>query len=581
MIKEYLQKVFYLLDNDKQKIPILTLFFILLSLFDIFGISVVASYISFISNDIVVDSLVVQILEIVGWSLEKDRLLFNMGLLIIAIFFTKTFLSISLNKFIIRFSLKQKVKLSSSLMNAYQSLPYVQYLNRNSSEYIHSIQNLTETFSALILLLLRTFSDFIVAFFIVLLLAWHNIYVLVFLLIIIALVVWVYDSIFSRNIDKFGKKANIANNLLIRGVSEGILGLKEVRVLGKEAYFYKMVYTGVYDSAYYNSKLKIASSIPRYLMEFVMVFFVISIVIIVAFTGNGLDTLFSTLAIFGIAALRLLPVVSAVSNTLIFLRFSSDSVSRLFDDVQKSKKSKIKSITSGRKLLDKNFREFELDNVSFSYSDKGSDTIKNISIKVAAGDAIGIIGTSGAGKTTLIDLILCLLDPSSGSVKYNNSESELSLLEWRSQIAYLPQQVFIIDDTLRANIALGVDNVDNTQLDYAIKKAKLENLVNYLSDGVETFIGERGIRLSGGERQRVALARAFYHDKNILVMDESTSSLDIETEKEIIKEIKNLHGTKTLIVIAHRMSTIQHCDKVYRIEKGRVVESGKFEEIVS
>jgi ATP-binding cassette, subfamily B, bacterial PglK len=581
MIKEYLQKVFYLLDNDKQKIPILTLFFILLSLFDIFGISVVASYISFISNDIVVDSLVVQILEIVGWSLEKDRLLFNMGLLIIAIFFTKTFLSISLNKFIIRFSLKQKVKLSSSLMNAYQSLPYVQYLNRNSSEYIHSIQNLTETFSALILLLLRTFSDFIVAFFIVLLLAWHNIYVLVFLLIIIALVVWVYDSIFSRNIDKFGKKANIANNLLIRGVSEGILGLKEVRVLGKEAYFYKMVYTGVYDSAYYNSKLKIASSIPRYLMEFVMVFFVISIVIIVAFTGNGLDTLFSTLAIFGIAALRLLPVVSALSNTLIFLRFSSDSVSRLFDDVQKSKKSKIKSITSGRKLLDKNFREFELDNVSFSYSDKGSDTIKNISIKVAAGDAIGIIGTSGAGKTTLIDLILCLLDPSSGSVKYNNSESELSLLEWRSQIAYLPQQVFIIDDTLRANIALGVDNVDNTQLDYAIKKAKLENLVNYLSDGVETFIGERGIRLSGGERQRVALARAFYHDKNILVMDESTSSLDIETEKEIIKEIKNLHGTKTLIVIAHRMSTIQHCDKVYRIEKGRVVESGKFEEIVS
>ena len=202
-------------------------------------------------------------------------------------------------------------------------------------------------------------------------------------------------------------------------------------------------------------------------------------------------------------------------------------------------------------------------------------------MKVVAGEAIGIIGPSGAGKTTLIDLILCLLDPSDGSIKYNNSESELSLLEWRSQIAYLPQQIFIIDDTLKANIALGVDNVDDTQLNYAIKKAKLVSLVNSLSDGVESFIGEKGIRLSGGERQRVALARAFYHDKNILVMDESTSSLDVETEKEIIKEIKNLRGTKTLIVIAHRMSTIQHCNRIYHIENGRVLKSGKFEEIVS
>jgi ABC-type multidrug transport system fused ATPase/permease subunit len=581
MIKEYLQKVFYLLDDDKQKIPILTLLFILLSLFDIFGISIVASYLSFISNDIAVDNLMIQIFEIIGWSIEKDRLLLNMGLLIIAVFLVKTFFSISLNKFIIKFSLKQKVKLSSFLMNAYQSLPYVQYLNRNSSEYIYSIQNHTETFSGLILLLLRTFSDFIVAFFIVLLLAWHNIYILIFLAIIVGFVVWVYDSLFSRNIDKFGKKVNAANNLLIRGVSEGISGLKEVRVLGKEAYFYKMVYTGIRDSAYYNSKLKIATSIPRYLIEFVMVFFIISIVIIVVFIGNGLDTLFSTLAIFGIAALRLLPVVSALSNTLIFLRFSSDSVKKLFNDVQKFKKTKIKRVVDGYQLSSEKFREFELDNVSFSYPDKASDVIKNISIKVAAGEAVGIIGPSGAGKTTLIDLILCLLDPSDGSIKYNDSESELSLLEWQSQIAYLPQQVFIIDDSLKANIALGVDNVDNTQLNYSIKKAKLESLVNYLSDGVETFIGEKGIRLSGGERQRVALARAFYHDKNILVMDESTSSLDIETEKEIIKEIKDLHGVKTLIVIAHRMSTIQHCDRIYRIEKGRVIKSGKFEEVVS
>jgi|UPI00037051C8 ATP-binding cassette, subfamily B, bacterial PglK len=581
MIKEYFQKVFYLLDDDKKKIPILTLLFILLSLFDVFGISVVASFISFISNDTAVDNLMIQIFEVIGWSIEKDRLLLNMGFLIIAIFLAKTFFAISLNKIIIKFSQNQKIKLSSFLMNAYQSLPYVQYLNRNSSEYIHSIRTLTETFSALILLLLRTFSDLIVAFFIVLLLAWHNVYLLIFLVIITGLVVWVYDSVLNRGLDKFGKKANEANNLVIRGVIEGISGLKEIRVLGKEKYFYNNVFKGIHDSAYYDSKVKIAAFIPRYLIEFVMVFFVTSTVIIIILFGNGLDALFTTLAIFGIASLRLLPVVSGLSNTLIFLRVSSDSLKKLFNDVQESKKSKITRVVDGYQLSSEKFREFELENVSFSYPDKASDVLKNISMKVVAGEAIGIIGPSGAGKTTLIDLILCLLDPSGGSIKYNGNESKLSLLEWRSQIAYLPQQIFIIDDTLKANIALGVDNVDDTQLNYAIKKAKLVSLVNSLSDGVESFIGEKGIRLSGGERQRVALARAFYHDKNILVMDESTSSLDLETEKEIIKEIKNLRGTKTLIVIAHRMSTIQHCNRIYHIENGRVLKSGKFEKIVS
>ena len=446
---------------------------------------------------------------------------------------------------------------------------------------IHSIKGLTDSFSSLVFLLLRTFSDLIVAFFILLLLAWYNIYILIFLVIITGLVVWVYDSFLNKGLDKFGKKSNVANNLLIRGITEGISGLKEIRVLGKEAYFYKMAVKGIHDSAYYESKVKIASSIPRYLIEFVMVFFVTVIIITAALFGNGLDTLFSTLTIFGIASLRLLPIISALSNSLIFLRFSIDSIEKLFNDVQKYKKIKIKKVVDGFTLSREKFREFELDNVSFAYPNKTSDFIKNISIKVASGQAIGIIGPSGAGKTTLIDLILCLLDPSDGSVKYNGSESELSLLEWRSQIAYLPQQVFIIDDTLKANIALGADNVDNTKLNYSIKKAKLEDLVNYLSDGVETFVGEKGIRLSGGERQRVALARAFYHDKNILVMDESTSSLDVETEKEIIKEIKNLRGTKTLIVIAHRMSTIQHCNRIYHIENGRVLKSGKFEEIVS
>jgi len=229
------------------------------------------------------------------------------------------------------------------------------------------------------------------------------------------------------------------------------------------------------------------------------------------------------------------------------------------------------------------FRVLEMKNLSFIYPNSKVEALKNINLKLKSGESVGLIGASGSGKTTLVDVLLGLLEPQTGSIVFNERPLRESLSDWRSQAAYLPQQVFLIDNTLKRNVALGVDDaqIDDSRLHKALHQARLSELLEQLPNGVETLLGERGIRLSGGQRQRVALARAFYHGRSVLVMDEATSALDDATEKEIVEEIIHLKGKITMIVIAHRLTTVQHCDRIYRLEHGRIVEQGHPDKVLS
>ena len=297
--------------------------------------------------------------------------------------------------------------------------------------------------------------------------------------------------------------------------------------------------------------------------------------------------MFPTLVMFGVAAIRLLPAASILSSSLINLRYKRDAVSRLYKDLKIHQQ-----ITTDSQLLTKfyspadiqftPFDRLELKNISFQYSKEVGKSLDNISMTIKSGDSIGLIGTSGSGKTTLVDLMLGLLDSQEGTIKYNEKSFEESLQEWRSQIAYLPQDVFITDSTIKGNIALGINDekIDEVRVDLALKQSHLLEFVNQLPQGKETSLGERGVRLSGGQRQRIALARAFYHNRNVLVMDESTSALDNDTEREVVAEVGRLKGKITMIVIAHRLSTLQHCDRIYELKQGRIVNSGTYQEIL-
>ena len=228
------------------------------------------------------------------------------------------------------------------------------------------------------------------------------------------------------------------------------------------------------------------------------------------------------------------------------------------------------------------FQRLSMEQVSYTYPLVTSKALIDVSLEINSGEAIGLIGPSGSGKTTLVDMLLGMLEPQKGVIKYNDENIITTIKKWRSQVAYLPQQVFLIDDELRNNVALGVDeeSIDERQILEALRQANLSELVQELPNGVNTQLGERGIRLSGGQRQRVALARAFYHNRNVLVMDEATSALDNDTEQEIVKEIQQLKGKKTMIVIAHRLTTLQHCDRIYELKKGKVVNVKSYRELI-
>jgi ABC-type bacteriocin/lantibiotic exporter with double-glycine peptidase domain len=221
--------------------------------------------------------------------------------------------------------------------------------------------------------------------------------------------------------------------------------------------------------------------------------------------------------------------------------------------------------------------------ISFKYEGATKASLKEINFSLKKGDSIGIIGTSGAGKTTLIDVLLGLLNPQKGVIYLDDNKLTGDRWDdWRKQVAYIPQEIFLFDDSLKKNIALGIKEelIDDERLNKAVSQAQLRSLVEELPQGVDTIIGEHGVLLSGGQRQRIALARAFYFQRNVLIMDEATSALDDATEKEITKEIRMLKNKVTMIVIAHRFSTVQHCDKIYRLENGEIVAEGSFTEVV-
>ena len=580
-MSRYLHEILYLLGEDRRRLPWLVLLFLGSSLLDLAGIGLVGPYIALVVDPRVLDGKIGYVFAAIGLPREHHSALILMGLFLAGIFLLKVVAAIGLQRAIIRFSQRQIVRLQSALMQAYQELTYTEFLRRNSSEYVHAIKELTGDFGILVQTGLRVVSDGIVAIMILGLLAWQNTQALALLAGLLVCVIYAYDRLFRRKLGHYGKQANQAAVTVVRGVHEGIEGLKEIRILGKEEHFYRMVKDGAKECARSYTRVNLITLAPRYLLEAILVVFVVTLVLLTLLRGQDLRILLPTLGMFGVAALRLVPSANTLSTSLIRLRYYRDSISRLHHDLHALTRVAREPRKSSPEATD-GFGILALDQVTFSYPDARLPALRDLSLEIRAGESIGLIGPSGSGKTTLLDVLLGLLEPQVGHLWYNNRPLRDAVALWRAQVAYLPQQVFLIDDTLRRNVALGVNDtqIDEARLSEALRQARLEEVLHQLPDGKDTFIGERGIRLSGGQRQRVALARAFYHGRSVLIMDEATSALDDETEREIIDEIKRLKGQKTIIVIAHRLATVRYCDRIYYLQNGFIVDQGTYEQVI-
>ena len=462
-----------------------------------------------------------------------------------------------------------RVSLSNKLFNIYLNKPFQFHLKNNSSKLIRNIDEISlvvSLFQFLILLITELVVLLGVSIFIILYEPVGSIVVISFLSI--------FGYVFYKKVQirakEWGKGRQFHSGLRIKHLREGFTSIKYIKILNRISEVLKVFTENNTKLNSFEVKQNFTDSLPRLWLEWLVILGFILLIIIMLFLNKEFAYIVSILGLFAAAAFRLMPSLTRIMNSIqkiIYNRPAIDVIYKEFQDfdgnlsVKNNDKSKIQ------------FSEkIDFNNVSFKYSGSNKLILDNIKFSIDAGSIIGIIGESGSGKTTLINLLLGLLKPTDGSIKIDNLNMLQNLSAWQNHIGYVPQDVYLIDDTIRKNIAFALpeSRINNAALELAIKKSKLDKLINNLEKGYNTQIGEFGDRLSGGQKQRISIARALYSNPKVLIFDEFTNSLDNETEKKIIDEIINFKRDNKVIMIAHRLSTLKSCDSIFKIENGKI-----------
>ena len=359
----------------------------------------------------------------------------------------------------------------------------------------------------------------------------------------------------------------------IQHLQQGLGGAKDAKLLGREADFLNQYHVHNAGSEKVSRREFTLGALPRLWLEMLAICALAVLVIGMIGQGKPQDALLPALGLFAAAAFRLMPSANRVINALQCVRFSRPVIDmlsselRLLDDTNPQPRGGPLPFTMS----------LALDRIQFAYPSAETQALRGVSLTISRGSSVGFIGGSGAGKSTLVDIMLGLLTPDSGAVKVDGIDIRTNLRGWQDQIGYVPQSIFLTDDTLRRNVAFGLpsDQINEAGVWRAICAAQLTQFVEDLPKGLETLVGERGVRLSGGQRQRIGIARALYHDPSVLVLDEATSSLDTGTERSFMEAVRALQGDKTVIIVAHRPSTVEHCNRLFRVENGRIVDEGQ------
>jgi ATP-binding cassette, subfamily B, bacterial PglK len=592
-MRQYLSKFLYILKDKYKTLLFMLLLFVFVSFLEVIGTGLIGPFISLATNpnSIAENSLLNSIYQWLNLE-SQTQFIVLIGCSIIAIFFLKAFLSFNSQKLIFEFGFRQRGEISARLMHGYLGAPYTFHLGRNSASLIQNIINETDHFSNGVMMpLLTSISNAIVTIALVTLLVKTNAMAMV---IIAGIVIISYGLLQSskHNIARWGKDCSDALTEMIQSINHGMGGFKETKIIGCESYFEDKLGSQIERYSVGASLALSVGNLPRYAIEAFLITFLISFTFFYISTNQGnSQNLSSVLGIFALASIRLLPAVGNLLSAINGIRYNACSLDKIYLDLKelenvntRENSQQIATTSSGNYArLVFPFRDrIILDSISYSYPHAERTSLDRVSLAIEKGESIGLIGKSGAGKTTLVDAILGLLTPQNGDITIDGTSIYTNLRAWQNSIGYVPQSIFLIDDTLERNIAFGVQDrsIDPHRLAKAIVAAQLEELVAQLPNGLNTMLGERGVLLSGGQRQRVGIARALYHERDILVFDEATAALDTETESSVTESIKALSGIKTIIIIAHRFSTLVHCDRIYELDRGSLVRSGSYSEVI-
>ncbi len=563
--------------TDKIKIGILMIIVVIGSFLELLSVSIFSPFIDLIMNPEALEES--DMLSFVYDTFSIESMQSFLALLaggIILIYVVKNIYIIVEKNAIYKFSYRIQRTISTRLLKAYIKEPYTFHLNNNISVLQRSMQEDTDQFTKGIIHVMEMIAEVCVcvAIGVYLYITSKSITIIVAGLLLICLAVFSYIS--KRYSSAWGRQGQQHKSKIYQWMNQSLGGIKEIKVLNREK-----VFIDNYDN-YYGKYVRVLrlnrliGVVPKYIIEMVsMTGLLLAIIFKIYFGQKELAEFVPQLAVFAVAAFRLLPSVGKINEHLSAVLYAMPSLDLIYHDLEE-----IKQLTIVEQKSDEDWKfkeKIEIKNVSYTYPDGETAVIDAASFVIERGKTVAFVGASGAGKSTMVDILLGLLEPQRGKIYADGMDIYKNLPTWQREIGYIPQVIYLSDDTIRNNVAFGVAerDIDEQAVKRALKQAQLLEFVESLPEGLETFVGDRGVRLSGGQRQRIGIARALYHNPEILVLDEATSALDNETETAVMEAIDKLQGQKTILIIAHRLTTIKNADVVYEVGNGRVERQNK------
>jgi ATP-binding cassette, subfamily B, bacterial PglK len=572
-------EVFQLLNkSERRQIYLLLPGIILMACFEVAGIAAISPFLSLVSNpeSIQTSGILHRLYTLFNFETRQAFVVFT-GFVTLALIVTSNLFALFMNWLLVRFAWFRNHQLSERLLAQYLAKPYTFFLERNTSELgkniLAEVQQVVKGLLVPGMLMLANLT--VVIFILSFLLLLNPLRAMAVALALGSGYLIVY-TLLQRRIARYGRESLQANEARYQLASEALGGVKEIKLLGRENVFLENFakVSKVFSSR--QSWGEVLSSSPRYVLDTIAFGTILSIMIVLYV--RDASQVIPVVGVYAFAGYRLMPALQQIYRNLANAHFHTSVLAAIRRDLENT------VVTFPGEVERIVFREgLELKNISFKYPTAKETLLNNLSLTIKRNASVAFVGSTGSGKTTIVDLLLGLLPPDRGHLLIDGQRlSEDNLRSWQANLGYVPQSIFLSDGTIAQNIAFGIAK-DKVDMEAVIKAATIANLhefVSSLPEGYNTIVGERGVRLSGGQRQRIGIARALYHDPSVLILDEATSALDTVTEEAVFQAIKNVMGTKTVIMIAHRISTVRDCDTIFVLDRGRIVAQGSYRDLL-
>ena len=563
----------------KERRYFVLLFFLILigTFFDFMGVSLILPLVNLLISpeELAATSWYKLLVKLIPVS-DPNTMLLILVLLIIAVYVVKNLYSIYMSVVQGVFLARNRINTSAKLLDCFMRKPYTFHIQHNSSEVIRAINSDVSSAYDIVSSIMSLITNALITALLIAYLVMVDLWLTVSIVAGLGLYSAVYFLIVRKKLKAAGEESREITVRMIKAIVEAVGGIKEVKVMGRERYFVDSYAENGEAFVRVRRRLSILSGVPPRLLEILCVGGVLGLVAFKIALRQDLSSVVGSLSAFAVAAFKLLPSAKSINGTINGISYRMPGLNAVCEVIDDNWGSDIgqAAIDSAARDRNRNRKQADIrvEDLSFTYPEMDEPVLRNVNFTVEAGTSVGIVGVTGAGKTTLVDIILGLLEPQQGRVLYDGQDIRENYEDWQSRIGYIPQNIYLTDESIRANVALGIyeDQIDDAKVWKALDDAQLGDFVRGLKDGLDTKIGEMGVRLSGGQRQRIGIARALYYDPDVLFLDEATAALDTATEKAVMAAVNALSREKTCIIIAHRLTTIEDCDTILEVKDGRV-----------